>query len=128
MRRHSLIEQISGIACGNGGMYIVYALYRGSQGLAKLSSFLRKQKNITNLEMHTLVVDRGRKVNLNYLHLKVLSCLLEDPRISMVDIRKKISLSIKKIRKTIDFLQESGAVQFGVLLFPGADGSIEYIY
>ena len=127
LRKHPMIEQISAIACGNGGLYLAYAIYRGSEGLAKLSSFLRRQRHIKDLELHTLVVDRGRKVNFNYLHLKVLGCLLDDPRITMVDIRKKIQLSIKKIRKTIEFLQESGAVQFGVHLYPGADGMIEYI-
>jgi DNA-binding Lrp family transcriptional regulator len=127
LKRHPMIEQISVIASCNGGMYIVNAMYRGSEGLAELSSFLRKHKHVMNLELHTLVVERGRKVELNYVHLKVLGCLIGDPRISMKDIRKKISLSIKKIRKTIEFLQDSGALHFGIRVSPGANGSIDYI-
>ncbi len=127
LSKSSLIEQVSAIACGNGGLYVVYAIYRGSRGLASLSSFLRRQKHVRDVEMHTLLVERGKRVELNNIHLKVLSCLLESPRIPMVEIRKKIHMSIKKIRKTIEFLQSSGAIHFGTQLFLGANGVIEYL-
>jgi DNA-binding Lrp family transcriptional regulator len=59
----------------------VFAEYVGAQGLAKLGEFLRGVEGVTEVEMHTLLYDRGSKRDLTNSDLQVLNCVRRDPRI-----------------------------------------------
>lgn len=91
------------------GSVLVWAEYVGSKGLAEIGAFLRQLPGASNVEIHTLVADRGGKIEMSQAHLKVLRCLRQDARMSISDISKKSGLTPRRIRGIIqDFHGEVG--------------------
>ena len=61
------------------------------------------------------------------LHLRILKWLLEEPRISIVELAKKSGLTARRVRRLLDQLEQSGAVRFRALIELGAASSIPFI-
>ncbi len=108
----------------SNGDYIIHAMYQGPEGLSTLGQFLRSLDGIESVEMQTTIIDRGKKIEFTKTQLKVLNCLFDDPRMSISDVAKQTSMSARRIRRTIDELEESGAVRWSLLWNPNAGGYI----
>ncbi len=111
----------------SNGDYIIHAMYIGAKGLSDLGQFLRSLEGIESVEMHTTVTNRGNMINFTNTQLKVLNSLYDDPRMSVSDIAKQTSMSARRVRRTIDELEESGSVHFSFLWNPNAGGNITFL-
>ncbi|MGY5876180.1 MAG: winged helix-turn-helix transcriptional regulator [Candidatus Thorarchaeota archaeon] len=122
-----MVLQVSSVASGTGGVYTVFAQYIGSKGLAELSVFLRSHSPVCNVEMHPILSNRGKRVNLTPTQLKVLRCLMQNARMTVVEIRERTGMSTKKIRRTLEQLRKSGGIHFGVRwdLCTGGDTEVQ---
>lgn len=111
----------------SNGNFIIHAMYAGPEGLSELGQFLRSLDGIESVEMHTTIAERGKKIELSKTQFKVLNCLYDDPRMSISDIAKQTSMSARRVRRTIDELEESDAVQWSLLWNPNAGGYITFL-
>jgi DNA-binding Lrp family transcriptional regulator len=111
----------------SNGDFIIHAMYVGPKGLSELGLFLRNLDGIQSVEMHTTIAERGKKIELSNTQFKVLNCLYDDPRMSISDIAKQTSMSARRVRRTIDELDESDAVQWSLLWNPNAGGYITFL-
>ncbi len=93
------------------GSLLVFAEYVGAKGQSELLRFLRQLKGVTDVELHTIIVERGRKYEFTKSDVKVLQCLVEDARMPIAEIARQTRLTPKRIRKTLKtFLGEGGSV------------------
>lgn len=109
------------------GNFIIHAMYVGPEGLSNLGRFLRSLDGVQSIEMYPTVSDRGDKIEFTNTQLKVINCLYDDPRMSVTDIASQTSLSARRVRRTIDELDKSGAVMWSLLWNPNAGGYITFL-
>jgi len=110
---HLLVREV-GILSGSS--YLAIGTSIGSESLRNLGSFLRGIENVSNVELHSLVKDanHGKKTELTKLQLRVLKCLVKDPRMPTNNISELTGLTVRRTRTTIKKLLESGAVSLGI--------------
>ena len=108
----------------SNGDFIIHAMYQGTEGLSNLGRFLRGLDGVESVEMQTTIRYPGKKVEFTRTQLKVLNCLFDDPRMSISDVAKQTTMSARRVRRTIDELEESEAVQWSLLWNPNAGGYI----
>ncbi|UCE11214.1 MAG: winged helix-turn-helix transcriptional regulator [Candidatus Thorarchaeota archaeon] len=114
--------QVASVHYDSFGSCIVHAEYSGAKELGELGVFLRGLESVTDVELHTLPIARGSKVELKNLQMRVLVPLLDNPRMSVTDIAQATGLTARRVRRTIQELSDGGGVEFTVALtFPAAD-------
>jgi Lrp/AsnC family leucine-responsive transcriptional regulator len=109
------------------GTYAFVANYDTAQEMHEISSFLRNIKSVIDAEIHPTIIPPGQKMELTKLHLRILKFLVQDPRLSVVEIANKSGLTARRVRRLLGQLEESGAVQFKALVELGAASSIPFI-
>jgi DNA-binding Lrp family transcriptional regulator len=87
----------------NGDM-VAFGEYSGATGLNELSRFLRGQEGIAEVEIHTLLTEKGGKVTFSPIQLKVLNQLRKNARMSIVDLAKRTGLTARTLRRVLDQL------------------------
>jgi DNA-binding Lrp family transcriptional regulator len=120
-------QNIIAAAAYSTGTYAFVANYDTAQEMHEISSYLRRIKGIVSAEIHPTITHPGQKMELSTLHLRVLKALLEEPRLSVVEIASTSGLTARRVRRLLGQLEESGAVQFKALVELGAATSIPYI-
>jgi DNA-binding Lrp family transcriptional regulator len=97
-----------------GGDYHVIAEYASSLELATLAEALKSNPHVSFTEIHTLLIQRGKKTNLTNLQLRVLKALLKDARMPITDIARETGLTVRLVRKTLRELKDSEAIRFSL--------------
>ena len=120
-------EMISEVGALTDGVFIVFGSYIGSEGLMKIGKFLRTQHSTIDVEIHTLLFPKGQKFRLKNLHLRVLRCLLDDPRMPVTKIAKKTGLAARTVSRAIDEILESQAVRLSIRWNLNAADSITFL-
>lgn len=105
----------------------VYADYVGTSGLSDVSAFLRNLDGVIDVDMHYLLVERGERFELKKLHLRVLGCLFENPRMSAAEIAACTGLTTKRVRRALQQLTDGDAVYFTIRWNPNAADSTTYM-
>nr|KXH73958.1 MAG: hypothetical protein AM325_13380 [Candidatus Thorarchaeota archaeon SMTZ1-45] len=108
------------------GNCIVFAEYEGSENESKFEQFLQEIDGITGVEIHNLLSPRGKKVDFKPLQIRVLRCLVEDPRIAATEIATKTGLTPRRVRRIIKELLEGGGLNFVARLNLNAGPGIIY--
>lgn len=98
---HSMIHRAAYLSNGN---LVAFGEYNGATGLNELSRFLRNNEGVAAVELHTLLTDKGGKLNFTPLQLKVLAQLRKDARMSIVNLAKETGLTARTIRRVLDQL------------------------
>jgi len=94
----------------SSGHVLVFADYEGTKGLSDLGAHLRQFPEVSDVELHTIITERGAKCELKTSQLKVLKCLHEDPRMPISQIAEATQLTPRRVRKILkDFLGNGGA-------------------
>jgi DNA-binding Lrp family transcriptional regulator len=94
----------------SSGHVLVFADYEGTMGLSELGAHLRQFPEVSDVELHTIITERGAKRELKTSQLKVLKCLREDPRMPISQIAEATQLTPRRVRKILkDFLGNGGA-------------------
>jgi DNA-binding Lrp family transcriptional regulator len=119
------VIQVSAVACGMGGLYMVFAAVGGSKALLEFGSQIRKFKAVVDVDIHVLLFRKGKKVKLSKAQKAVLRYLVEDTRATIVDVAKATRMTARRARRAIDDLQEGGGVEFRVLWNLGIGGLTE---
>ncbi len=111
-----MVGHISTMASVNGGAYLVWGQYEGSEMLYELGSFLRGFPVVSNVEFHPLrkrvSKDAIGEVKFSKLHLRVLRALLKNPRMLMSDIAHETGLSPKTVRRALREIIDDAVVYF----------------
>jgi DNA-binding Lrp family transcriptional regulator len=121
------VMQVSPVACGLGSLYCLFAFVTGPKGVLELGGRIRAMESVTNVEIHILVYPKGKKMKLSKMHLRVLKVLLDDPRMSISDISKRVNLTARRVRRSLRELQDGGAVQFSVFWSLGSGDLTEVL-
>ncbi len=120
-------QYIIAAAAYTGGNYALVAEYSTTEELAELSSFLRGVESVQNVELHSYLYPRGKKVKLTKLHLQVLAPLIIDARKSIVEIVKETGISARRVRRALNELIEGDGLKFQALLELGAESGIPFL-
>ncbi|MHA2096027.1 MAG: winged helix-turn-helix transcriptional regulator [Candidatus Hodarchaeales archaeon] len=107
-----------------GSTYNLIAVYQGGSTLLEIGSMLRNISCVTNVEVHPIIFDKGKKVEFSFTDKKVLQYLVSDPRMTISEIAKKSGLTSRTVRKTIIELYKSSGVTFGIYMNPTAGSGI----
>jgi DNA-binding Lrp family transcriptional regulator len=119
-----MVGHISTMASVNGGAYLVWGQYEGSEMLYELGSFLRGFPEVHTVEFHPLrklglhpqrklgSKDAVLEVEFSKLQRRVLSALLKDPRMLMSDIAQETGLSPKSVRRALREIMDDDFVHF----------------
>jgi DNA-binding Lrp family transcriptional regulator len=94
--------------------YALLAEYITPSHLLEVGSYLRSLPGIEKVEIHPVITRKGDKIELNSLHLRVLNCLVDDPRMTIVDIAHKTGLTARRVRKIVQNMVESSAINFTI--------------
>lgn len=113
---------INGSVLFNGDIKVT-GYYAGSKGLADLGKFLRSQPSVTDVEIHTILTEPGRKCELTQADVKVLRCLQQDARMSVVKITEHTQLTPKRVRKSINKILPEGGSLLAFQIQKGSVGS-----
>ena len=110
---HILVREVGVLS---GSTYLLMGTFIGSESLRDLGSYFRGLQNVRGVELHSLVKDalHGNKTDLTKLQLRVLRCLVEDPRMPIKRISEITGLTVRRTRTIIKSLLESGAVSLGI--------------
>ena len=108
------------------GTCIVFAEYEGSENEDKLEHFLQEIDGITGLEIHKERASRGTKVDFKPLQLRVLTCLVENPRMPATEVATKTGLTPRRVRRIITQLVEGGGLNFVARLNLNAGPGVIY--
>ncbi|UCE10590.1 MAG: winged helix-turn-helix transcriptional regulator, partial [Candidatus Thorarchaeota archaeon] len=109
----SSIGHISTLAVIEGGAYLVWGQYVGSNMLSNLGSFLGGLEPVLTVEVHPLVYFSSKsELELTRLHLRVLKCLKQNPRMSISEIAEKSGLAPKTVRRALREMEESECVSY----------------
>ncbi|MHA2387809.1 MAG: winged helix-turn-helix transcriptional regulator, partial [Candidatus Hodarchaeales archaeon] len=111
-----------------GSMYNIIAVYQGGSSLSEIGSMLRNIPCVTNVELHPILFQKGKKVNFSVTDKKVLQYLVSDPRMAISEIAKKSGLTSRTVRKTIVELIRNSGVTFGIYMNPTAGSGITAMF
>lgn len=114
-------------AAYSNGTYALIGEYRTSEELLGLTSHLRRIDSIQNSEIHQIIQGTGSPFQLSKMHLRILKTLINEPRLSVVEISNKSGLTARRVRRLLGQLEESGAVRFQALLELGAAATIPFL-
>ena len=120
-------KQIMAAASYTNGIYALVAEYHGPEELHEVGSFLRTLDSVVEAELHTIIGSWGPKMNLTKTHLRVLQPLLEDPRLSIVEIAQRTGLTARRVRRLLREFEENRAIRFIALIELGAASSLPFI-
>lgn len=108
------------------GTCIVFAEYEGSENEIKFEHFLQDIEGVTRVDIHKLRSPRGMKVEFKPLQLRVLNCLIENPRMPATEVADKTGLTPRRVRRTINQLIEGGGLNFVARLNLNAGPGVIY--
>jgi DNA-binding Lrp family transcriptional regulator len=114
MGGHSVIHHVSPLVSVSGGAYHIFGQYQGPEMLLDLGQFLRGFDWVTDAKIHPTLFPPGKKIELTRLEMRVLSCLLKNPRMQISEIAEGSNLSTRMARKALRKLEEGGGVRFTV--------------
>ena len=106
------VVQAGQIVTSSKRLYFVHCEYISSDSLKDLSTFFRQLEPITDLELHTIPIQRGNEFNIKRLHLQVLKLLLEDARMQVSQIATRLRITARRASRAIQEMQDSGAFWF----------------
>ncbi len=108
------LVQAGQIVTNKNRLYFVHAEYTSAQNLRELGTFFRTIKHVTDVELHTIPVRRGKEFSIKNLHLRVLKLLLEDARMPVNQIADSLGITSRRVSRAIREMQESDAFWFSV--------------
>ncbi|MFW9960794.1 MAG: winged helix-turn-helix transcriptional regulator [Candidatus Thorarchaeota archaeon] len=120
------VIQVGQLLTGVGRLYFVHCEYVGAEGLHNLGVFLRTLENVTEIELHTTLIDRGKLFEIKKMHLRVLRCLLEDARMQVSDISERTGLAARRVSRAIQELIDSDAFWFATRWNLSLGGNAEF--
>ncbi len=111
---HPVVHHVTPIVTTQGGAYHLFGQYSSIDMLSELGQFLKEFENVTEVKQYPVIFPKGEKINLSKTQLKVLACLIDNPRMGISEIARRSKLSARMARRVLKQLQEGRAVRFTV--------------
>lgn len=118
---------VTSVRLDSVGWWVIRGEYVKAKGLAELSSFLWGFDGVTSAEVHPMPCEGGSTPKLSNYHLKVLRALVDDPRAPASQIAKVTGLTTRRVRRGIEEMTESGAVELTTRVNFNAGGSTMFV-
>jgi len=109
------------------GIYALVGEYTDTTELMEISTYLRSLESVQEVEIHSILQAKGGKTTFNNIHLRVLGCLLDDPRMSVVDISKNTGLTARRVRRVLQEIDDTNSVRPSAHIELGAASDIPFI-
>jgi DNA-binding Lrp family transcriptional regulator len=126
MGNHQVVHHVSPLVSIEGGAYHLFGQYSGIDMMPLLGQFLNELETVTEVKQYPVLFPKGEKIELTNLQLRVLACVIEDPRMSISDISKCSGLSARMVRRALKQLHEGNAVRFTVRWDINAGGNTSF--
>jgi predicted transcriptional regulator len=118
------------IVSARGGAYIVWGSYIGPIRLNEIGRYFRTLTSVEEIELHSVVANwsrfsnwgRGQKMELSRHHLLVLRSLRGNARIQVKELSVETGLSLRRVRRLLREIEESGAFYFVARTGPIVEG------
>jgi DNA-binding Lrp family transcriptional regulator len=120
-------DMINEVGPLSGGGYIIFAVYAGREGLSELATFLRVFNHVTDAEIHQVLIEKGKKVEFSKREIKILRCLLDDPRMRISKIAECTGYSAKTVRRGLQEIVESNGIWLTLRLRLNAGDSMTFL-
>ncbi|MHA2379352.1 MAG: winged helix-turn-helix transcriptional regulator [Candidatus Thorarchaeota archaeon] len=114
MGGHPVIHHVSPLVSISGGAYHIFGQYQGPEMLLNMGQFLRGLDVVTDVRIYPTLYPPGEKIEITKLEMRVLSCLLKNPRMQINEIAEGSGLTTRMARKVLRQLEEGGGVRFTV--------------
>ena len=99
------------------GRFCVFGVYFSTDELSELTSLLWSLENLKEVTLYPkFMVDRGGKMKLTGVHMKILRCLMNDARMSIGDISARTGLTARRVTKAMKQMREYRAIEFTIRL------------
>jgi DNA-binding Lrp family transcriptional regulator len=111
--KNPLVGHISTLATVQGGAYLIWGEFIGTEMLHELSTFLRSQEEVSDVDLYVVLGEHERLTGeLSALHLKVLRALQSNPLMQTSEISQRTKISPKTVRRALREIAEGGKVKF----------------
>ena len=114
MGNHPVIHHVAPIAAIEGGVYHIFGQDSSNEMLSDLRQFLNRLENVIQVKQYPVLFPKGQKKNFSKTQLRVLACLLDNPRKSISEIAQCANLTARTTRRVLDQFQEEQLVRFTV--------------
>ena len=111
---HPVVHHVSPLATTDGGAYHLFGQYSSIDMLSELGQFLKELETVTEVKQYPVLFPKGERIELKKIHLRILACLIDNPRMAISDIAQCSKLSARMTRKALTQLQDGRAVRFTV--------------
>lgn len=95
---HPMIDHVNFLADGN---VLCWGKYVRARELDELTLFLHGLEPVSDVEFHTLLIEKGKKCKLNSMQVQVLRCLRKDVRMPVIEISQVTGLTQRRVRKLL---------------------------
>jgi DNA-binding Lrp family transcriptional regulator len=120
------IIQVGQLVTHTGRAYLVHCEYIGAESLQNLGFFLRTPEPVSDVQLHTILIQRGKTFEMKKLHLRILKYLLEDARMPVTEISERAGLTARRVSRAIQEMQESDALWFATRWNLSLGGNTEF--
>jgi DNA-binding Lrp family transcriptional regulator len=109
------------------GIYEYGRFLRGLDGVNKVELIPVRQLPTKHLTNRSIYSTRGKRVVFSSQQLKVMSFLVNDARISILDLAKKTGYKPKRVRRILKQLEECEGVHFTIRINPSVKDCISFV-
>ncbi len=112
-----MVYHVSEVLCVSGGAYVIGGEHPSPTMLAELETFLRNLDEVQDVEfhtMHTTDIEQGVTAEFSGVQLKILKCLMHDPRMQINEIAEMSGMASKTVRRVLREIVDCGTVRFTV--------------
>lgn len=114
-------------SCIDGNVYTIFAQYIRSEGLNKVASYIRDNKEVVRVDVYPILYPRGGKTQLSKTDFKVLRVLTEDARLPISEIAKKTGLTARRVKRVLDNFLETDSIWTAVRWNLNASDYIQFL-
>lgn len=108
-----MIGHVNTLATVQGGAYLVWGEFIGTEMLHEVSTFLRNLDKVHNVDLYAVLTPkREPRGEFSKLHLRVLKVLQSNPLMQTSEIAQLTGISAKTVRRALKEIAADGKVSF----------------
>ncbi|MHA1908307.1 MAG: winged helix-turn-helix transcriptional regulator [Candidatus Thorarchaeota archaeon] len=126
---NEMVGEVNPIITKDKGFYFVISDSIGANGIMDLGSFFRTLKHVEHVDIHPAITEpiyHGKAVEFKPLELRVMKYLIEDARMSVIELSEKTGLTARRVKSTLEKLMEGGGVSFSIRWNTAAAGAVRF--
>ena len=123
LEQNAMIHAVIPVASGD---VVIHAVVVGIDGLSSLGSSIRKIDGVNEADLHLIQYNRGKKVELKKIHLRILAVLFRNSRLSGAEIARRTGLSPRRVRRILNEIITSEGIVFSIARNPARGSGINF--